>query len=133
MDATGEPPHVRRPAADGGGDPEEQQDGGRDHHPLRPANGPFHATGSSRMSDACGDGFLPISSRRAKIAAFLALNAPTTAGSNWRPASLIMVRAANSKENPLRYGRSEVIASKASASATMRASWEIDAPFNPSG
>src|SRR5712691_5752019 len=102
MHAAREPANVRRPAAHAGGAPEEQQHGRRDDHPLRPAKGSFHATESSRMSDACGVGFLPISSRRAKIAAFLALNASTTAGSNWRPASLTMVRAANSKENPFR-------------------------------
>src|SRR5438128_5790911 len=102
MDAAREPANVRRPSAHAGGDPEEQQHGRRDHRPLRPAKRPFHATESSRMSDAWGLGFLPISSRRAKMAAFLTLNASTTAGSNWPPASLTMVRAANSKENPFR-------------------------------
>src|SRR5205807_7273548 len=114
-----------RPTAQAGRDPEEQQHRRRDHGPLRPAKGATHAASSSRMSDACGAGFLPISSRRAKIVAFLAMKAATTAGSNWRPDSLSIARAANSKEKLFRYGRSDVIASKASATVTMRASCEI--------
>src|SRR5438132_11586588 len=100
MHSTGEPAKVGRPAADGGRDPEEQQDAGCDDDPLRQAGGSFHATESSRMSDACGVGCLPISSRRAKIAALRSLNASTTAGSDGRAASLALLRAANSGEKP---------------------------------
>src|ERR1700704_6525218 len=102
MDAARKPANVGRPPAHRGGDPEEQQDAGCDDQPLPQAKCSFHATESSRMSDACGVGFFPISSRRAKIAAFRALNASTTAGSNWRPDSLTIERAANSKEKPFR-------------------------------
>src|SRR4029077_9600197 len=121
---------VRRPASHAGRDPEEQQHRQRDHRPLCPAKRAAHAASSSRMSEACGAGFLPISSRRAKIVAFLAMNAATTAGSNLRSDSLSMARAANSNEKLFRYGRSDVIASNASATVTIRASCEIDSPFN---
>src|SRR3982075_1983724 len=97
-----EPANVRRPSPHAGGDPEGQQHGARDDHPLPPAKRSFHATESSRMSDAWGVGFLPISCRRAKIAAWRTLNASTTAGSNWRPDPLSMGRAAHSQKNPLR-------------------------------
>src|SRR5260370_32388932 len=101
MHAARQPANIGRPAAHGGGHPEKPQHRGRNDHPLRPAKGSFHATESSRMSDACGVGLLPISSRRAKIPALLALHPPTTAGSNTPLASLMMVFAADPQEKPL--------------------------------
>src|SRR5262249_21655718 len=54
--------------------------------------------------------------------------ARVTSGSNWEPAHRRISAMALAKEVPLRYGRSEVIASKASATAKMRAPTGISWP-----
>jgi hypothetical protein len=82
VDAGRQPPQRWRPTTDDGDQPEEQDHGDGHHRPSSPAKRRAHAASSIRMSDACGEGFLPSSSMRAKIAVFLALNASTTAGSN---------------------------------------------------
>src|SRR5260370_40951035 len=115
MHAARQPANIRRPAAHGGGHPEKSQHRGRNDHPLRPAKGSFHATESSRMSDACGVGLLPISSRRASMRALLASNASTTAGSHWPLAPATNMPAAQPKENPPRHGLLPAIAPKHAA------------------
>src|SRR2546426_7864181 len=115
MHAARQPTNVGRPAARGGGDPEEEQDAGCDDGPLPQADGSFHATESRRMSDACGVGLLPSSSRRAKNAALFSFKASTTAGADRRPAPLPMGRAADSKGKAFPEGRAQGLASQGSA------------------
>src|ERR1700704_4603792 len=57
----------------------------------------------------------------------------TTTGSNWAPLASLSRRTASRYGKPLRYGREETMASKASMTQTMRETTGISAPFSPAG
>src|SRR5260370_22870255 len=114
-----------------GGDPEEHAEQ-RDQGQLSPApaapGGHHAASGSAVVTSA-----LPILRKRSTMASRRARKALTTSGSNCRPASTRMAAVAASKPSPWRYGRSDVRASKTSATARMRTASGIALPVRPVG
>ena len=65
---------------------------------------------------------------------FVRTNASTTSGSNWMPANLrSSARACSAVSGVIRYGRLAVIASNASATWRMRASFGISSPISDPG
>src|SRR2546428_8715646 len=113
------------------GDPEEHAEQWHKSR-LSPASaGPARlhaASGSAVVTSA-----LPILRKRSTMASRRARKAVTTSGSNCRPALFRMVAVAASKPRPLRYGRSDVRASKTSATARIRTGSGIALPTKPVG
>src|ERR1700687_4951254 len=113
----------------GGRCPERQSKHWKQGDDAQGADDPGHAASGSTLITAS----LPIVRRTRSIPWRRARNAVTTSGSNWRPDSARIAAITASELSPWRYGRSEVSASKTSATDRMRTASGMAVPRKPVG
>ena len=100
--------------------------------PAVPATGAAVANSDWGNSDSCASHDRgPITNRRRPSDRLM--NARTTVGSKWEPAHLANSMRASTAERADLYERTDVNTSNTSATATMRAAWEISVPRSPAG